>query len=181
MEEEIFKSRVAKEGDMKEMVSLINEAYKSEKVKMEGIPRTNEDEILKMLQREDSHFILLTTTKEKIVGCVYVKDLDDRNAYFGMLSVDPSYRRRGLGGRLQNEANAWAVTNKKECMTCWVIDAKQDLRRRYHSQGFRPTGKIHEWSDVDKVKLRKEFSDSKFLELSKPLRTNKKEEEEPRK
>ena len=181
MEKETFKIRVANESDVKAMVSVINEAYESEKVKLPGVPRTDENEISKMLKREDSHFILLTTTKGKIVGSVYVKDLDDKNAYFGMLSVDPSYRRRGLGATLQNEANAWALKNNKECMTCWVIDVNHDLRRRYHRQGFRPTGTIHDWSEEGKKKLRPECKDSKFIELSKPLReTSNNDEAEQR-
>ena len=68
---ETFKIRVATESDVKEMVSLINKAYESEKVKLPGVPRTDENEISKTLEREDSHFILLTTTKgKKIVGSV---------------------------------------------------------------------------------------------------------------
>ena len=66
-----FKIRVATESDVKEMVSVINKAYESEKVKLEGVPRTDVDEISNTLKREDSHFILLTTTKgKKIVGSV---------------------------------------------------------------------------------------------------------------
>ena len=78
MEKETFKIRVANESDVKEMVSVINEAYESEKVKLPGVPRTDENEISKTLKRKDSHFILLTTAKGKIVGSVYVKDLDDK-------------------------------------------------------------------------------------------------------
>jgi L-amino acid N-acyltransferase YncA len=179
---EKIKSRRARKEDVKEMVSVINKAYESEKVKKEGVPRTDEKEIEETMKREDSFFIVLTTSEDKIVGSIFVKDLDDSNAYFGMLSVHPAFRRRGLGSRLQNEANNWALKQKKKYMTCWVIDMNHDLRRRYHRQGFRPTGKKHEWSAKDRPKLREECSDSKFLELSLPLTGSEtRSKEEPKK
>ena len=88
----------------------------------------------------------------------------------GMLSVHPAFRRKGLGSRLQCEAEHWAKhSGRKARMVCFVINVNTDLIARYRGQGFRPTGHSKKWDPSFVKNLLPEYRASYFVEYGKAL------------
>lgn len=58
--------------------------------------------------------IAVAVDGERIVGCVRVQLLTGGAGEFGMLAVDPSQRREGLGGALVGFAEQWCCDNGRE-------------------------------------------------------------------
>ena len=81
-----FSTRIASSKDLESLVSLINTAYESEKVKLPHIKRTNEEEISKILhESNDREFLLVALKRDtlELAGCVLVRDVSKDTAYFG--------------------------------------------------------------------------------------------------
>ena len=58
--------------------------------------------------------IAVAVDGERIVGCVRVQLLTGGAGEFGMLAVDPSQRREGLGGALVGFAEQWCCDNGRD-------------------------------------------------------------------
>ena len=63
-----------------------------------------------------------------------------RRAYFTAAWVDSRYRRRGVGGRLVDEAVAWAAARGADHLRLWVDDTNPGAAEFYRAVGFVPTG-----------------------------------------
>ena len=91
--EEAFEIRCAAKRDTARVVSLVNKAYESEKVKYDHVPRTNTAEISAIVEQTSREFLLLAVDKASgdLAGSVLVRDVDRETAYFGTLSRFPYY------------------------------------------------------------------------------------------
>src|SRR5688500_15096094 len=87
--------RIAGPADVPAITLLINQAFQVEAFFKVG-DRTSHEEVLKLMASGE---FLIESEADGISACVYVTCNGDR-AYFGMLSVDPSKQRQGLGRRL---------------------------------------------------------------------------------
>lgn len=147
--------RYARRADAPAIVALIERAYRgpeaagkwtSEAELLRG-PRTDQDEIVGLIDREDSRFIL-AEGDGRLAGCCLVQGVSRDSgpvttnaAYFGMFAIDPDAHGGGLGKVVIAEAerrvqDLWGANQ----MVMTVINLRTELIGWYERRGYRLTG-----------------------------------------
>lgn len=155
--------RYARKADASAIVALIERAYRgpeaagkwtSEAELLKG-PRTNRDEIIALIDREDSRFIL-AEGDGGLQGCCLVQGVNRdpapshssaqaprtiNAAYFGMFAINPDAHGGGLGKIVITEAerrvqDLWDANQ----MVMTVINLRAELIGWYERRGYRLTG-----------------------------------------
>ena len=147
--------RYARKADAAALVDLIERAYRgpeaagkwtSEASLLTG-PRTNTDEIIALIDREDSRFIL-AEQDGTLAGCCLVQGMNRdpqqagvTAAYFGMFAIEPGAHGGGIGKIVIAEAERrvaelWDANQ----MVMTVINLRHELIAWYERRGYRQTG-----------------------------------------
>ena len=142
-------------ADVPDIVRLLNSAYRGESSRLGwtteadligGNVRTNEEDVSSVMNKPGSVFLLLITSPQSVVGCVNLQRLDD-SVYLGMFAVAPASQGGGLGRKLMDEAEAWALSNGRSKLRMWVISVRSELIGWYERMGFRDTGERKEFKE----------------------------------
>jgi GNAT superfamily N-acetyltransferase len=158
MAETADSARVAAADDVRALTALINEAYVVEAFFKRG-ERTDAVEIAELMRR--GRFLVLGTG-ETLRGCVYVEVNGDRG-YFGMLSIDPSSQKQGLGKRLIAAAEDLCRSAGCRTMELQVVSLRTELPPYYRKFGYTEAG-IREF-----VQTEEWTKPCHFVVMSKPL------------
>ncbi|OYX51575.1 MAG: hypothetical protein B7Y90_00900 [Alphaproteobacteria bacterium 32-64-14] len=146
--------RYARQADAPALVTLIERAYRgpetagswaSEAHLLKG-PRTSLDEVLGLIAREDSRF-LIAERDGKVAGCCLLQGLSQsagsniNAAYFGMFALDPGVQGGGFGKQVIAEAerrvnDLWGAN----VMVMTVINLRTELIGWYERRGYQQTG-----------------------------------------
>jgi GNAT superfamily N-acetyltransferase len=127
--------RIAESADIAALTRLINTAFEVERFFLDN-DRLDAAEVERRLALGK---FLLEEDGEKLAGCVYV-ELRGERAYIGLLSVDPSRQRTGLGRKLMAAAETFAQENGCKFVDLQIVSVRQELPGFYHSLGFVETG-----------------------------------------
>ena len=127
-----FALRTAKESDAPALVLLINRAFEVE------LPFFTSERIdlATTLQHLKKGVFLLADDGGKLAGCNYV-ELRGDSGYFGLLSVDPKYQRRGLGKKLIDAAEQFCRDAGCGVMRIRVLNHRTELPPFYEKFGYR--------------------------------------------
>jgi predicted N-acetyltransferase YhbS len=129
--------RTATEIDFQSILTLINAAFQVERF------FKNQDRLT--VADLEAHFrsgtFLVSEDEGKITGCVYVERKGDRG-YFGLLSVDPSRQKAGLGRQLIAAAEEFARETGARFMDIRMINLRSELPPLYSKLGYRMTGTL---------------------------------------
>jgi len=133
--------RFANEADTGALVALINTAFIVEKFFKIG-ERTDAADIAAHLK---SGRFLLLEDEAGIAGAVYIELQSDaadgqKHGYFGMLSVDPSRQRAGIGRRLIAAAEEFCREQGCRVMDISIVNLRTELPPLYEKFGYRITG-----------------------------------------
>jgi N-acetylglutamate synthase-like GNAT family acetyltransferase len=127
--------RTATEHDLGSILTLINTAFEVERFFKNRDRLTAED--------LESHFkagtFLVSEEDHRITGCIYVKRGGER-AYFGLLSVNPSRQKSGIGRRLVAAAEEFARETGAHYMDLRIIHLRTELPEIYGKLGYQITG-----------------------------------------
>ncbi len=145
--------RYARQADAPALVDLIERAYRSPETEgswaseahlLKG-PRTSLHEVLGLIAREDSRF-LIAEQAGKLAGCCLLQGLSQPGqpvnaSYFGMFALDPRAQGGGLGKQIIAEAerrirDLWGANE----MVMTVINVRAELIAWYERRGYRLTG-----------------------------------------
>jgi N-acetylglutamate synthase-like GNAT family acetyltransferase len=118
--------RIAGLPDVEALVRLINTAFLIERFFIEG-DRINAEGVERLIQTGQ---FLIAQDENGISGCVYIEPRGDR-AYLGLLSVDPSRQRSGLGSRLVAAAENHARMLGASHMDLRIVNLRQELPEFY--------------------------------------------------
>jgi GNAT superfamily N-acetyltransferase len=150
--------REALAADIPVLVPLVNRAFEVEDKKITGIDRTDADEMFSLMQ--DGTF-LVNEDAQGPLGCVHVK-INGTAGYFGMLAVDPSRQKVGLGGKLIAAAEDFARKRGCSVMEITVINLQTSMFPYYRKLGYvevgqegRRPGKREPLVDYHLVRMRK--------------------------
>lgn len=142
-----FSFRKAILAEARFIAGLINSAYRGESSRAGWTteadlvmgPRTDETEICKLIEMQDS-FILLCLQAEEIIGTVHLQKIDEA-AYLGLFVVKPNLQGNGIGKQFMAEAEKlarqqWNVTR------IWMttIAQRAELVSFYERRGYQRTG-----------------------------------------
>ena len=130
--------RFATEADTDALVRLINAAFQVEKFFKLG-ERTHREEVQEHLKT--GHF-LMAEDEQGLAGSVYleVKPGEPKRGYFGMLSVDPSRQKSGVGRRLIAAAEEFCREQGCRFMDISIVDLRTELPPLYEKFGYRVCG-----------------------------------------
>ncbi len=127
--------RIATGSDFDEILTLINRAFAVERFFKDG-DRLNP---LTLQDYFDKGNFLVNEEEGRLVACVYVERRGD-HAYLGLLSVDPSRQKGGLGRRLTAVAEEFARETGAHFMDLRVVNLRTELPGIYEKLGYRITG-----------------------------------------
>jgi predicted N-acetyltransferase YhbS len=152
--------RVAVIEEADQVARIINAAFEVERpFRLRG-ERTSTEDIRKLMLTGNTFFV--AEQDRRIVGAVYVR-ITGHTGYFGMLAVDPTLQRSGIGRALREHAEAFCKQHGCTEMTLTTGDFRTELLPYYSRAGYRIVSTepgSAEWS------MRNEF---RIVHMTKPL------------
>jgi GNAT superfamily N-acetyltransferase len=128
---------VATSADASRLVALINRAFAVERFFMTR-DRTALDEIQRYLAAGE--FLVVRGSDDELAACVYLELRGDR-AYVGMLSVDPSLQKSGLGRAMMDAAERRALQRGCRGVDIRVVNLREELPPFYRGRGYVEHGR----------------------------------------
>jgi predicted N-acetyltransferase YhbS len=152
--------RFAEESDFAGIMDLVNRAFRVEGFFIDG-ERLSRD---RLRGHFDNGRFLLAEENGAIAGCVYV-ELHTDHAYLGLLSVEPSFQKAGLGRRLAAAAEEFAREMGAHRMDLTVVNLRTELPPIYEKLGYTVVGAepIHRHMEA------RVTQPCHFIRMSKPL------------
>jgi N-acetylglutamate synthase-like GNAT family acetyltransferase len=152
--------RFAEESDLPALMALINKAFKVEAffiVRDRLIP----DETLAYFRKGR---FLLGEENGTLAGVVYVELRGDRS-YLGLLSVDPSLQKSGVGRRLMAAAEEFAREMGSHHMDLTVVNLRTELPPFYRKLGYTENGT----EPIRAEMIPRVTQPCHFIKMTKPL------------
>lgn len=123
--------------DAESVSRLINDAFRSERF-FSDEDRTNPEEVRDLMKKG---IFLLAEEGGDMVACVYLEPRGDR-VYLGLLSVEPSRQKSGLGSFLMNTSEDYARSQGAHAMDLQIVNVRTELPSYYGRFGYVETGAI---------------------------------------
>jgi predicted N-acetyltransferase YhbS len=127
--------RLATERDFEAVMRLINTAFEVERF-FKAEDRVNTSALQEYFRKGS---FLVSDEEGELTGCVFV-ELKTGRAYLGLLSVDPSRQKSGIGRRLTSAAEEFARESGAHFMDITVVNLRTELPPIYEKLGYRVTG-----------------------------------------
>jgi len=150
--------RTASEGDAEAIARLVNTAFLVEQFFIER-DRTNPATVRSLMKKGK---FLLAEEAQNLIGCVYF-ELRDKRGYFGMLSIDPSRQRMGVGRQLVGAVEKYFRDAGCKFSDMMIVNVRTELHTLYHRWGYADAGTgIYDDPTPTKIPVH-------FIKMSKPL------------
>jgi ribosomal protein S18 acetylase RimI-like enzyme len=150
--------RTATQSDAGVIAHLVNTAFLVEQFFIER-DRTNPSTVRGLLEKGK---FLLAEDELNLLGCVYV-ELRGKRGYFGMLSIDPSRQRMGIGRQLVDTVEQYFRDAGCKFSDLMIVNVRTDLHTLYQRWGYVDTGTaIYDDPTPTKIPVH-------FITMSKPL------------
>ena len=151
--------RVAAHADAENITSVINSAFRIAELFFVDGPRVSQTEVEQLLEKGS---FLLAESDGKLNGCVYV-ELRGQRSYLGLLSVDPSCQKSGVGSVLMLEAENYCRERGSQFMDIYIVNLREELPEYYGRRGYVENGTTPFPEDIPtKVPCH-------FINMTKPL------------
>jgi GNAT superfamily N-acetyltransferase len=128
---------MARLADAENIARLVNDAFRPERF-FAVQDRTNPDKVRALFEHGK---FLLAEEFGALLGCVYV-ELRGERGYFGLLSVDPSRQRSGLGSRLMTAAEELCRDAGCRVMDLTIVNLRAELPDFYRRRGYEESGTL---------------------------------------
>lgn len=150
--------RTASESDADAIARLVNTAFLIEQFFIER-DRTNAETVRSLLKKGK---FLLAEDAQNLVGCIYM-ELRGERGYFGMLSIEPSRQRMGVGHQLVNTVEQYFREAGCKFSDMKIVNVRTELHTLYQRWGYVETGTgIYDDPTPTKIPVH-------FIMMSKPL------------
>jgi ribosomal protein S18 acetylase RimI-like enzyme len=130
-----FTLRPATDSDVEAIVTLVNRAFAIESFFKTG-DRTDEAGICELLQHGP---FLLLTGHDRLIAAVHV-ELRGERIYIGMLAVDPTKQKLGIGARMMREAEDFGRRAGCRFADLRVVNVRPELPLIYRKLGYTESG-----------------------------------------
>jgi GNAT superfamily N-acetyltransferase len=127
--------RIARLSDRDAITNLVNQAFRVERFFVEG-DRISASEVR---SRFATGRFILAERGDLLIGSVYA-ELRGERSYAGLLAVDPSQQRAGVGSRLMAAAEEYARANGCRAMDLQIVNVRDELLALYRKLGYVETG-----------------------------------------
>jgi predicted N-acetyltransferase YhbS len=130
----MFSIRVAGSEEAEPIARIVNAAFEVERpFRLHG-ERTSPENVRQLMLEGKTFFV--AEEDGRIVGSVFVR-ITGHTGYFGMLSVDPSLQRSGIGRALREHAEEFCRHNGCSEMTLTTGDFRTELVPYYARAGYK--------------------------------------------
>ena len=154
----MFSIRTADPRDAEGVALLVNTAFHVEQFFIER-DRTNPANVRALMQKGK---FLLAEDGSNLVGCIYL-ELRGERGYFGMLSVEPSRQRSGVGRQLVGEVEKIFRDAGCKFSDMKIVNVRTELHDLYSRWGYVEAGTAP-YDDPHPTKI-----PVHFVKMSKPL------------
>lgn len=127
--------RKAEGPDVSAIAELVNRAFAVERFFKSG-DRIDNAEVSELMQTGS---FLLLTDGGALTSCVYVK-LNGERSYIGLLAVDPSMQKSGIGTRMMREAEDLSRRAGCRFADIRVVSVRPELPLIYRKLGYAESG-----------------------------------------
>lgn len=129
----MFTIRLAGEQDAERIAALVNAAFEVERPMRSSGDRTSPQGVRDEMER-GSFFV--AEQNGTIVGSVFAR-ITGTTGYFGMLAVDPTLQKSGIGRALREHVEAYCKARGCTQMTLSTGDFRTELLPYYGRAGYR--------------------------------------------
>lgn len=173
----IFTTRSATLANAPTLAALVNSAYRGDSSRagwtteadLLGGLRIDEARLRESIAAAADNVILVHIEESDIVACVHLQRTGD-TCYLGMLTVKPTLQSAGLGRKMIESAEAWAVEHwRSRHMSMTVIVQRTELIAWYERRGYAKTGERKPFAYGDERWGKPTRSDLAFDVLRKRL------------
>lgn len=142
------KISIANTSDCPAITALLNSAYRGESSQrgwtteahlIAGNVRSEEADVLQVMEKTGSVFLKYTGDTGFITGCVNLQ-LHGNKLYLGMFSVSPVLQGGGVGKKLLQAAEEYAISVNCSIIYMSVISLRSELIGWYQRHGYKDTG-----------------------------------------
>ncbi|MBZ5611322.1 MAG: GNAT family N-acetyltransferase [Acidobacteriia bacterium] len=127
--------RIAEPADVEAIARLINLAFRVERFFIER-DRIDTGAVRELTSK--GKFILAEDCAS-LLGCIYV-ELRGERGYLGLLAVDPSRQRSGIGSHLMAAAEQRCLDAGCRFADLRIVNVREELPAYYQRLGYLPTG-----------------------------------------
>jgi predicted N-acetyltransferase YhbS len=127
--------RNANPSEISAITNLINLAFRVERFFVES-DRIKASEVR---DRFGTGTFILAERGGLLIGCIYV-ELRGLRSYAGLLAVDPSQQRTGVGTGLMKAAEDHGRANGCKAMDLQLVSVREELPHFYRGLGYVETG-----------------------------------------
>jgi len=153
--------RKGERADTEAIIKVINTAFRHAESFFIERDRIDTDSVRGFLHAGE---FVIAEEAGTVAGCVYLERRGDRG-YIGLLSVDPSCQRSGLGSKLMVAAEDRCRELGCHAVDLQIVSLRQELPEFYRRRGYVPNGTAPFPADlVTKLPCH-------FIKMSKPLAT----------
>lgn len=96
----------------------------------------------------------VATLKDQIVGCVYIEPKGNK-LHFGLLTVSSELRGTGLAQGIIAAIEEYATEQGFKQLDLDYMSIATWLKKYYEAYGFKLTGKIIKWGNIDLINMSK--------------------------
>jgi len=130
-------TRSAQSADAENIARLVNAAFRIERFFIDA-DRTSPDKVRAFLEKGK---FLLAEEAGALIACVYV-ELRGERGYFGLLAVDPTRQRSGMGSDLIEAAEEYCRSAGCHFMDLTIVNLRKELPGYYQRLGYVESGTL---------------------------------------
>ncbi len=167
-----FKIEEATESsDLRQIVSLINAAYKKAKFLQEGVDRISYDEVRGLLSDPCKKLYLCISSSNEICGTILLKFINDTQAEIGLFAISPHYQGKKIAPLFLNYVEEEAFKKVREILLEVIPFSQENLIGFYERMGYRSTGQIVPFPNEAKLRyIRPEHREQVFISMMHKIR-----------
>jgi GNAT superfamily N-acetyltransferase len=152
--------RLAEPRDAERITALVNVAFRNAEAFLIDRDRIDLASVQSFLEKGK---FLLAEDAGSLLGCAYIELRGDRS-YLGLLSVDPTRQKSGLGSQIMTACEQCCAKLGCRFMDLRIINVREELPRFYRRLGYVETGTEPLTPGINpKIPCH-------FITMSKPLR-----------
>ena len=140
--------RRASNEDVDDLVTIINDAY-SYQDEARGEPRTNHEHLTKRIAETEFYTVV---DGGIIIGCVYLEPHASA-MHFGLLTLVPTYRGKGLAQEVVAAIENYAKSNRFTSLELDYMSVAPWLKQYYEKYGFTQTNTVSHWGSIDLLRM----------------------------
>lgn len=167
----------ADESHIEALVQLVNSAYRGDSSKkgwtteadlLDG-QRIDRQQMSELLRKENSVVLIAEDDDSgQLLGCVHLEQQGSK-CYLGMLTVDPTLQKKGIGHMLLTESEAFAQFWDCKHLRMAVISVRSELIAWYEKKGFRKTAETQPFPYGDERFGIPKIADLHFVVMEKRI------------